>query len=239
MKWFKHYSDASMDSKICELEQEFGYIGYGVYWKILEICALQWDGISEPKFTLNRMKTKSILRVNYKKIESILKVSSVLNLFSAEINEKNYIIEIPNLLKIKDNHSKNLQATGKKVSKNLPLDKIRKEKNKNIYISKNYSVDDVINLWNKKLGEKLGYCQGLGSGKHLINLSESMKFVQTLKEWEDIFSKCETTPNLMGENNIGWKVNLLWLVDYDNFLKVQNGNYDNGSASKLDSWVNQ
>ena len=52
MKWFKHYADASIDEKICELEDEFGYIGYGVYWKILETCALQWDGKTDPIFLL-------------------------------------------------------------------------------------------------------------------------------------------------------------------------------------------
>jgi hypothetical protein len=129
MKWFKHYSDASLDDKLCQVEDEYGYVGYGVYWKIIEICALQWDGKSDPIFKINRKKMKSILSINYTKIESILSLYSVLKLFSVEIFDNYYSIEMPKLLEIKDNHTRNLQVTSKLVSTNLPLEQNRTDKN--------------------------------------------------------------------------------------------------------------
>ena len=85
MKWFKHYTDASNNDAINRLEQEFGYEGYGVYWKIVELCAAKYDGKMVPIFTLNKKKTKSILSLNYKKTESILSLGSLLKLFSVKI----------------------------------------------------------------------------------------------------------------------------------------------------------
>lgn len=130
MKWFKHYTDASNDDGINRLEQEFGYEGYGVYWKIIELCALKWDGKSKPIFTLNRKKIRLILSLNYVKTELILSLISELKLFNVVISEFDYSFEIPKLLEIKDNHARNLQVAGNKVSTNLPLDKNRTDKNR-------------------------------------------------------------------------------------------------------------
>jgi uncharacterized phage protein (TIGR02220 family) len=128
MKWFKHYTDASNDDAINRLEQEYGYEGYGVYWKILEFCAAKYDGKSEPRFSINKVKIKSVLGLTQSKIEKILVTSSQNNLFSLEISENNYEIFFPKLAEIKDNHTKNLQATGKSLASNLPLDKNRIDK---------------------------------------------------------------------------------------------------------------
>ena len=76
MKWFKHYTDASNNDAINRLEQEFGYEGYGVYWKITELCASKYDAKSGPDnapvFTLNKLKTKKLLGLTQSKIENIL-----------------------------------------------------------------------------------------------------------------------------------------------------------------------
>jgi len=157
MKWFKHHSDASLDDKICRLEDEFGYVGYGVYWKIVELCAMQWDGKSNPIFEFNRKKMKSLLSINYMKIESILSFGSVLNLFSAEIFEKSYTIELPKLLEVKDNHTRNLQVACKKVSRDLPLEQNRTEqiiKKKTVKLK--FDIEDIYNNYPKKTGKASG-----------------------------------------------------------------------------------
>jgi hypothetical protein len=227
MKWFKHYSDASIDDKICRLEDDFGYVGYGVYWKIIEICALQWDGKSDPIFTINRKKMKSLLSINYIKIESILSLCSVLNLFSVEINDKFYTIRIDKLLNIKDNHTRNLQVTNKKVSTDLPLEQIRTDKNRTEYIYKaEISPDNIVQLWNTKMPEhEFEFCHGLGMGEHLKKFLEATNFLDTKEKWDELFTQCIESKALSGDNNIDWKVNLIWLVNYDNALKVLSGNY--------------
>ncbi len=237
MKWFKHYTDASFDNKIAEVEQEFGLTGYAVYFKLIETCAMQWDGKTEPIFDLNKKKTKSILSLNYKKTQSILSLFSVLNLFHVEIFDNFYRIKIPNLAKIKDNHTKNLQVTGNKVSENLPQEKKRtdkKRKDKNIY---GITPDDIIQLWNDEMPQHgFEYCRGLGSGKHLHNAIESMGFLQEKKSWHELFTTCIKAQTLNGDNNLNWRVSLTWLVDYDNAIKVLNGNYKQ-KETWLDTWA--
>lgn len=156
MKWFKHYSDASLDNKICSLEDEFGYVGYGVYWKIIEICAMQWDGKSDTTFSINRKKMKSLLNINYMKTESILSLCSVLKLFNVVITEKSYEINIPKLLDIKDNHTRNLQVSGNKVTENLPLEQNRTDKNNNNKKCA-FDIDAIYSVYPKKQGKAKGF----------------------------------------------------------------------------------
>lgn len=131
MKWFKHFSDASTNDSINRLEQEFGYEGYGVYWKLVEKCCAKWDGISEPVFTLNKVKTRLELRLKSVKTQSILSLISVCKLADITETEFDYVINFPKLREIKDNTAKDLQAKSKRLASNLPLDKIRIEEDKN------------------------------------------------------------------------------------------------------------
>jgi len=43
MRWFKHLSTAHYDESMSELMDEFGAMGYGVWWIILEKIAAQMD----------------------------------------------------------------------------------------------------------------------------------------------------------------------------------------------------
>jgi len=44
--------------------------------------------------------------------------------------------------------------------------------------------------------------------------------------WFDLFEKTKESDFLMGIDS-DWTVNLTWLVDYDNAIKVINSNYEN------------
>jgi len=126
MKWFKHYSNASNDSAINRLEDEFGHLGYAAYWKILEICSDKWDGKSDPIFTLNKKLIQNKLRIKSKQTTLVMNSLSLSKLFKVTENDYEFIIEIPNLLKIKDNHTKKLLATSQQVTPRI--DKIRTDK---------------------------------------------------------------------------------------------------------------
>ena len=135
MKWFKHYSNASNDNSINRLEDEFGHFGYAAYWKILEVCADKWDGKSEPKFVLNKSMVVIMLRSRRHHVTKMMTLLHDVELFRISENDHEYIVEIPNLLKIKDNHAKNEQAKINSLASNLPqeqnrTDKIRTDKNK-------------------------------------------------------------------------------------------------------------
>lgn len=132
MKWFKHYSNASNDSAINRLEDEFGHLGYAAYWKILEICADKWDGKSDPIFTLNKKLIQNKLRIKSKQTTLVMSSLSLSKLFEVSENDFEFIIKIPKLLKIKDNHTKKLQASYQQVTlrtEQTRSDKKRIEKN--------------------------------------------------------------------------------------------------------------
>ena len=43
MKWFKHETDVIHSEKMAKLIEEFGFEGYGRYWRIMEIIAERMD----------------------------------------------------------------------------------------------------------------------------------------------------------------------------------------------------
>lgn len=150
MKWFKHSSDASENDKIGKLEAEFGLIGYAVYFKILEICASNWDEISEPKFSFSSTKIKNKLSLNYKKTESILSLCSVLTLFSFKKNGKIYEIEFPNMAKIKKRYQKcDVATTNEKPSNSTPNKRKNKEKDKETETEKENA------MWDEKINDEV------------------------------------------------------------------------------------
>jgi hypothetical protein len=81
MKWFKHQSNASEDSKIAKLEDVAGLAGYAAYFKILELCASNWDEVSEPVFSFSAKQIQQKLHLKENKTEFILNLMSELNLF--------------------------------------------------------------------------------------------------------------------------------------------------------------
>lgn len=225
MKWFKHYTDASFDNKLNRVEDKFGLVGYAVYFKIIEVCAMQWDGKTEPIFDINKKKTKSILSLNYKKTESILSLFSVLNLFSVEIFEEFYRIEIPNLVKIKDNHTKNLQVTGKLVSENLPQEKNRKEKKReekkkekkeNSPTSK--FSDEILDLWNRNCSDfGMPKVKTLGA-QRLKKLNTATKVFKDLDDWKKIFN-VTANKGFIGKDGREFIPNWDYIFRNENYVK--------------------
>lgn len=226
MKWFKHYSNASTSAKLNLLMDKFGTDGYGKYWLLVELLADKFDGI-DPTFELHLATIKLRLRIHHDNIaRKLLVYMHDIQLIYLSSQDNLYTIYFPKLLEIKDNHTRNLQVN----SKLLAPRKEKKRKEKRRGEKNKYTPDDVINLYNKNFGEKLGYCRGLGSGEHLNNFLEASSWLKDDADWQILFDKCKESDTLMGIDG-KWNVNLTWLVNYDNAIKVLNGNYDNGNSS--------
>lgn len=246
MKWFKHYSDASDDHKISAIEEQMGLPGYAAYWKVVELCALSWDGTSRPIFTFTPKQIQNKIRMKSKQTDFVLGLFSEQNLFQITKSENKITIAFPKLLEIKDNHTKNRQVTGKQLAprteqnrleqnrtdipietidnseaeKNLPEEEplnFRNPQDQKVYPK--FTPDHVIDLWNQKMGSRFGMAVGLGSGKHLANCLESLKYLKTKEAWENLFAKCEESAFLRGERT-DWSVTLTWIIDYDNAIRV-------------------
>lgn len=115
MKWFKHFSDASHDEFIVELEENFGLEGYARYFKILETIAIQMKTSRGNAVSYPWSKWQEILKGKRKKLEIFLEYLH--NKRGIYMESKGNILKIEclNLLKIKDNYLSDLEATTKKL----------------------------------------------------------------------------------------------------------------------------
>lgn len=159
MKWFKHYSDASFDDKLQRIEGRLGPETYRFYFKIIELCAAQYDGISDNcVFFFSWVTLQNKVRMKRKQTALLLASFSELNFWKSESLENEVRIEFPKLLELvhKDSlNSKNRPVSGPPQAR---LDKIRRDK-----IRKEKKEDDLFDFnipWQEypnKIGKALGF----------------------------------------------------------------------------------
>lgn len=154
MKWFKHRTDAADGEFLSELIVVFGLEGYARWWILLEKIGGRMDKSDCCSAAYPWEKWQIFLKGKRKKLEEFLnfcEAKGKINLKHfqniSETNpeqtgnqpETNLLpfgnileIECPNLLKIRDNYTKNLQVTDKKLaSKDTDKrNKIKKKKEK-------------------------------------------------------------------------------------------------------------
>ena len=90
--WFKHDISASSDNKIAELEMKHGFVGYAVYFKLIEQLYLN-DG----KLEYNNTKIAWRLRAPDDK-ETLQMISSVIEDFGLFKFDENNLIYSPRAL---------------------------------------------------------------------------------------------------------------------------------------------
>ena len=130
MKWFKHEVDAIHSEKLTRLKNEFGFEGYGRYWRIMELVAERMDGSNRCHIELPEKEWLRMLSIRRPLFTRYLVVIGLL-FDSWRITTDNETllirIEIPNLLGKRDNYTSDLQAPSKKLPNRS---RGRKEQNK-------------------------------------------------------------------------------------------------------------
>lgn len=167
MKWFKHYTTASEDEKIIELMDQFGVAGHAFYFLLLEMCAAKYDGKSEPKIVLHKRQIRVKWRVSGAKVERILHQCAALKLFAFQDTKYGIEIHWPKLLEIKDNYSKDLQGSGKKLAP-------RTDKKREDYIFKG-----------KKDSKNVDKSVDNFKSKSMIVASEIVQALTKFKSWQE------------------------------------------------------
>jgi len=106
MLWFKHFTDCDRSEGLSFLIDEFGFEGYGRWFRLLEIVAEKMDKTDRCHAEYSESKWCSLLLCNRKKLNSFLVITE----FKLKTNitrTGNIIkIEIPNLLKKRDEYTK-------------------------------------------------------------------------------------------------------------------------------------
>ena len=89
MKWFKHDTDASIDSKLQSLMLDYGAEGYGLYWYCLELIA---QTVTEKNITFELEHDARIIARNlgltHEKTLQMMKYMVELKLFEVSSNDK-------------------------------------------------------------------------------------------------------------------------------------------------------
>ena len=145
MKWFRHMADASDDEFISHLEDEMGLPGYALFWKCCEIVAFQMDESNRCCATYSWSKWRQKLKTNKPKLRRFLTIVEDNRKFHVTIVEDKLKIEIPKLLELRDNYTKNLQATDKKLASKEVEVEVEVEK-------KNSVVKEVVGHLNETMG---------------------------------------------------------------------------------------
>lgn len=90
-------------------------------------------------------------------------------------------------------------------------------------------------LWNETLGDILPKIKSISGArkKKLLMRTKSKEFVESFPE---ILSKIKASDFLTGKNDKNWRVSFDWIIENDgNWLKIIEGNYDNGTGNKRDT----
>jgi hypothetical protein len=233
--YFRHRFDAHTDPKLNELADEIGVVAYGYFYTLLELYGSKYADKNDDGFV--QIHSRIIANTWRKRTDSCNKVMTKLQQSDLLVFTKcknTYSISVPNFSKYYGSYKKTDRSN---VANKRKENKIKV--NNNILNKNLLAPDDLIQLWNTEMTQYgFDFCHGLGMGKYLQKFLESREFLKTIDEWKNLFAQCKNIDKLKGENNINWKMNLNWLVDYDNVLKILNGNFEQKS-SWLDEWANE
>ena len=121
MKWFKHFTDASNDEFLVELEGVFGLEGYARWWKLLEAIGNQMDKTEKDSAAFTWQKWQTVLRGKQNKLETFLvHCENKRKLFRKQTGN---VLEItcPKLLELRDDYTK---KSGLKKKKTIREEKV-------------------------------------------------------------------------------------------------------------------
>ena len=122
MKWFKHETDSMDREKMKMLIHEFGFEGYGWFWRNMEIVAKKMDETGRCHYEQPVSEWCGNLKVKRKKLGLFLELIQFQTNIKVVSSENKLRIEIPNLLKKRDNYTKHLQVADNKNVKKFPLE---------------------------------------------------------------------------------------------------------------------
>lgn len=128
MKWFKHYTDSLDDPFIQGLMDEFSHLGYVVFFGLIEIIAKENGNEVTGVLTVSPAYLRRKLRTTPTRVRQVLDYCQTHGRLTADYSGKEWELCFAKIAKIKDNYTKNLQASGKKLSKHKEKEEYKEEK---------------------------------------------------------------------------------------------------------------
>ena len=142
LKWFKHDTDCALSEGLSFLIEMEGWAGYGRWFRLLEIVASKMDKTPRCHAEYSIQRWCSLLGLKHKKLRTFLELTEN-KLKTKVVCSGNIIkISIPNLLNKRDNYTKDLVVTTKK----LPSKEVEVE----VEVDKDINtLGDFENFWEK------------------------------------------------------------------------------------------
>ena len=109
MRWFKHLSGSWDDEKLSRLVDLHGLAGYGFWWRLLEIIALQMNESGRSACVFSPQKWGKHFGLYPKVFRKFCKTLQELDLIQWRESDGLIEINIPNLLKFRDEWTKRKQ----------------------------------------------------------------------------------------------------------------------------------
>lgn len=98
-------TDSWNDEKISSVVAENGLEIYGFWWRVLEIIAKQMDESDRTYCVYSDKSWSNFCGITVKKFQKFQKILKEKKLIFVEIVEKDTLINVPNLLKYRDEYS--------------------------------------------------------------------------------------------------------------------------------------
>jgi hypothetical protein len=128
VKWFKHFTDSLSDPFIEELMDNYSHAGYVAWFGLIEIICKENKYNVTGDLEISPIYLKRKLRISTTKLEQIFDFCQTKGKLLFNISQEKWVFKFSKVAELKDNYTKNLQATGKKVSLEVEEDKKKKEK---------------------------------------------------------------------------------------------------------------
>jgi len=224
MIWFKHYVNASDDNKLVTLEGEIRG-GQGIYWRMVELCAAQWNEGDPTVFVFHRKILRKKLQINGTKLSLFCQNSARILLFSYKTEGDLWHFDFPKIAEIfhKDGLPKKTQRlTGPPLS---GLEQ-NKNNNKNIHTETDRPSALSDTHFQKALEEYQRLFPGSTAGqqckprflKHIRNEMEFADFLKSMQNYRTFLNQQENqwrTPKTSMATFIGTDRSGLFWMDFE------------------------
>lgn len=120
MRWFKHMTASADDEKLSRLKDEFGLEGYGFWWSVAEIVAAKVGRDAKTAVEFSPKKWGNSLGISPKKFRLLAEFCADIGLFAAEFADNAIRIDMPNILKYRDEWTERQHKNAGAAREKLP-----------------------------------------------------------------------------------------------------------------------
>ncbi len=173
MKWFKHMTDSLDDPFIQSLLDKYSHAGYVAWFGLIEIICKENGANLTGNLKISPTFLKRKLRISEAKLRQVFNYCSTFGKLSVDFQKEMWVFSFPKILEIKDNYSKDLQVSCKKLSidaeedaeadkdkekdkekeKIISIKKVGK-RNQKTYIPNNFTVSENVKVWAEEKGHE-------------------------------------------------------------------------------------